>query len=52
MNQTRIVVDARYRSKADRIMQDTGIHSLSQLFTLLLVNYGDKLLHALKEEQQ
>lgn len=47
---TRIVLSERHRPKAERIIDETGIDNLSQLFTLLLINYGDKLVKALKED--
>jgi len=47
-NQTRIVLDADDRPKAEQILKVTGIKTFSQLFTILLVNYGDHLVNALK----
>lgn len=48
MKQTRIVLNSKHKPKAEEILQTTGIDSLSQLFALLLVNYGDALVNALK----
>ncbi|MUH00638.1 hypothetical protein F7734_53570 [Scytonema sp. UIC 10036] len=50
MAQTRIVLDPKYKPKAEAILEQTGISTLSQLFTLLLVNYGDNLVNALKPQ--
>jgi len=47
-NQTRIVLDADDRPKAEQILESTGIKTFSQLFAILLVNYGDHLVYALK----
>lgn len=47
-NQTRIVLDADDRPKAEQILAATGIKTFSQLFTIFLVNYGDHLVSALK----
>ncbi|BAY78373.1 hypothetical protein NIES25_48470 [Nostoc linckia NIES-25] len=48
MAQTRIVLDPKHKPKADQIMEETGISTLSQLFSILLVCYGDHLVNALK----
>jgi hypothetical protein len=45
MTQTRIVLNPKYKPKAEEILEATGIDNLSQLFTLLLVNYGDCLVN-------
>lgn len=50
MSQIRIVLDPKYKPKAEQILEQTGISTLSQLFTLLLVNYGDNLVNALKSQ--
>ncbi len=47
-NQTRIVLDADDRPKAEQILEATGIKTFSQLFSLFLINYGDHLVSALK----
>ncbi len=47
-NQTRIVLDAGDRPKAEQILESTGIKTFSQLFAIFLVNYGDHLVKALK----
>lgn len=52
MAQTRIVLNPKYKPKAEEILEVTGIDSLSQLFTLLLVNYGDCLVNCLKHSHQ
>ena len=47
-NQTRIVLDADDRPKAEQILEATGIKTFSQLFSIFLINYGDHLVNALK----
>jgi hypothetical protein len=47
-NQTRIVLDADDRPKAEQILEATGIKTFSQLFSIFLINYGDHLVTALK----
>jgi hypothetical protein len=47
-NQTRIVLDADDRPKAEQIMKATGIKTFSQLFSIFLINYGDHLVSALR----
>jgi len=49
--QIRIVLNPKHKSKADEVMTATGLDNLSQLFSVLLVNYGDRLIAALKEEK-
>lgn len=51
MKQKRVVLDEKYIPKAE-IIGETGISTFSQLFTILLVNYGDVLVKSLKGEQQ
>lgn len=46
----RIVLSDKHRPKAERIIAETGIDNLSQLFSLLIVNYGDRLVKALKDD--
>jgi len=48
MAQTRVVLDESDRPKAEAIMNQTGIKTFSQLLSILLVNYGDHLVSALK----
>lgn len=48
MAQTRVVLDESDRPKAEEIMEATGIKTFSQLLSILLVNYGDHLVSALK----
>lgn len=48
MNQTRVVLDEKHIPKAQEIIEQTGINTYSQLFTILLVNYGDTLVRSLK----
>lgn len=48
MNQTRVVLDEKHIPKAKEIIEQTGINTYSQLFTILLVNYGDTLVRSLK----
>lgn len=47
--QKRVVLAPELISKANDICQETGISSHSQLFSLLLKNYGDRLIAALKK---
>jgi hypothetical protein len=47
-NQTRIVLDSDDRPKAEQILEQTGIKTFSQLFSIFLINYGDHLVSALK----
>lgn len=47
-NQTRIVLDAGDRPKAEKILEATGIKTFSQLFSIFLINYGDHLVNALR----
>lgn len=48
MNQTRVVLDEKHILKAKEIIEQTGINTYSQLFTILLVNYGDTLVRSLR----
>jgi hypothetical protein len=48
MSQKRIVLDQKYLPKAEEIITQTGISTYSQLFTILLVNYGDTLVKSLR----
>ncbi len=48
MAQTRVVLDESDRPKAEAIMSQTGIKTFSQLLSILLINYGDHLVSALK----
>lgn len=47
-NQTRIVLDANDRPKAEQILEATGIKTFSQLFSIFLINYGDHLVNSLR----
>ncbi|HEY9650929.1 MAG TPA: hypothetical protein V6C95_09715 [Coleofasciculaceae cyanobacterium] len=47
-NQTRVVLDETERPKAEQILEQTGIKTFSQLFSIFIVNYGDHLVNALK----
>ncbi|MDJ0674023.1 MAG: hypothetical protein QNJ36_01255 [Calothrix sp. MO_167.B42] len=47
--QKRIVLPQELVPKADNICAQTGITSHSQLMALLLQNYGDRLVAALKK---
>lgn len=51
MTQTRIVLPAKYKPKAQEILEQTGIESLSQLFAIFIVNYGDQLVINIKGNQ-
>ncbi|MFL9458031.1 hypothetical protein AB0756_39875 [Tolypothrix campylonemoides VB511288_2] len=46
--QRRIVLDAKHEPFAEQILEQTGIANCSQLFTILLINYGDRLVENLK----
>ncbi|MGB3652084.1 MAG: hypothetical protein WBA41_12845 [Rivularia sp. (in: cyanobacteria)] len=48
MNQKRIVLPQDLIPVADRICSQTGISNHSQLIAILLKNYGDRLVSALK----
>lgn len=50
MKSKRIVLDEKHVPKAEEIINQTGINNLSQLFTILLVNYGDRLVGSLRGE--
>lgn len=50
MSQTRIVLPGKYKPKAQEILDQTGIESLSQLFIIFLVNYGEQLKVNIKGE--
>jgi hypothetical protein len=47
-NQTRVVLDEAERPLAEQILEQTGIKTFSQLFSIFIVNYGDHLVSALK----
>jgi hypothetical protein len=47
-NQTRVVLDEVERPLAEQILEQTGIKTFSQLFSIFIVNYGDHLVSALK----
>lgn len=49
MSQTRIVLNPKHRQKAEEILEVTGLDSFSQLFSLLLVVYGDCLIKSLRD---
>ena len=48
MSQTRIVLAPKHKMKVEEILTQTGIESLSQLFSIFLVVYGDKLVSGIK----
>jgi hypothetical protein len=50
MNQKRVVLDDKHLPLAESILDKTGITNCSQLFAILLVNYGEKLVNALKQD--
>ncbi len=47
MSQLRIVLDSELKPKAEQIMKATGIKTLSQIFTIFVVYYGDELVNSL-----
>jgi hypothetical protein len=49
--QIRIVLNPKHKPKANEVMTATGLDNLSQLFSVLLVNYGDRLIAAFKDEK-
>lgn len=49
MTQTRIVLNPKHKPKVDEILEATGVDNASQLFSILLVNFGDCLIKKLKE---
>lgn len=49
--QVRIVLNPKYKSKAEEVLAVTGLENFSQLFTVFLVNYSDRLIAAFKAEQ-
>ena len=48
MTQKRIVLNPKHTDKAQKILAQTGIENCSQLFSILLVNFGDDLIKRLK----
>jgi hypothetical protein len=49
--QVRVVLNPKYKPKAEEVLAATGLDNFSQLFSVLLVNYGDRLIAAFKAEQ-
>ncbi len=49
---TRVTIDDESKATAEEILKSTGIKSLSQLFTIFIVNYGDDLVSALQNKRQ
>ncbi|MBD2682335.1 MULTISPECIES: hypothetical protein [Nostocaceae] len=49
MNQKRIVLPQDLIPLADHICKETGVSTHSQLFVLLLKNYGERFVKAIKE---
>jgi hypothetical protein len=47
-NQKRIVLNSKHEPVAQKILDETGIDNLSQLFSILVVNYGARLVKDLK----
>lgn len=48
--QTRVVLNPKHRSKAEEILEATGIETYSQLLSVFIVNFGDLLVTALKSQ--
>mgnify|MGYP001794054323 CR=1 FL=1 len=48
MAHKRIVLNPKHENKASEILTKTGIENCSQLFSILLVNFGDDLVKRLK----
>ena len=49
--QVRIVLNPKYKSKAEEVLAVTGLENFSQLFTVFLVNYSDRLIATFKAKQ-
>jgi hypothetical protein len=45
------VLNPKYKVKAEAVLAATGLENFSQLFSVLLVNYSDRLIAAFKAEQ-
>jgi hypothetical protein len=52
MKSKRVVLDEKHVPKAEEVIRQTGINNLSQLFTILLVNYGDTLVKSLRGDYE
>ncbi|HEY9665255.1 MAG TPA: hypothetical protein V6C91_00535 [Coleofasciculaceae cyanobacterium] len=48
--QKRVVLNRDMESLAEKIIESTGIPNASQLFSILLTNYGERLITALKSD--
>ncbi|MGB3641685.1 MAG: hypothetical protein WBA07_32865 [Rivularia sp. (in: cyanobacteria)] len=48
MTQKRIVLNPKHSDTAEEILAQTGIENCSQLFSILLVNFGEDLVKRLK----
>lgn len=46
--QIRLVLTQKHKPLADRILDETGIETYTQLLSIFIVNYGEILIHALK----
>jgi hypothetical protein len=46
--ETRIAIKPQYQQKVAEILEQTGIETPTQLFSILLVNFGDVLVAAIK----
>ena len=49
--QVRIVLNSKYKPKAEEVLAATGLENFSQLFAVLLVNYSDRLIAAFRAER-
>jgi len=47
-HQRRVVLSSKYSEIANRILEQTGIKNCSQLFSILLLNFGDELIERLR----
>ncbi|WP_166482693.1 hypothetical protein [Scytonema sp. UIC 10036] len=52
LRQKRVVLNSDLEPLADKIIEQTGIPNCSQLFAILLTNYGEKLITALKGDKE
>ncbi|MGB6300813.1 MAG: hypothetical protein WBF90_32205 [Rivularia sp. (in: cyanobacteria)] len=51
MAQKRVVLNPKYEAQATSILESTGIENYSQLFSIFIKTYGDKLVKALQESK-
>jgi hypothetical protein len=49
VSKTRVILDDKYKLLADKILEESGISTYSQLFAVLLKVYGERLISNLKD---